>query len=221
MTLTAAVLVLKCPSVKVVLFLDPDLPRSVEEQHQRKRAAGYCNAFRPYLMAERMLNFQNVRLDVVEAVRSGKRTNFLDAPAMRRMQLAQQQQLVQDQEAQHGELERVTLFEIADREREPTEDHKEQKMMGLMQLPGDVHEHVQEEVADKLLECADQLRQARLRSLLPQPSAQQRSDLPMSTRPQQQMPESSTYIGLSQHAEPLSSMSEHHLPQRRQFQAAP
>ncbi|KAA6421192.1 MAG: hypothetical protein FRX49_08891 [Trebouxia sp. A1-2] len=212
-------------------------------------------------MAERMLNFQNVRLDVVEAVRSGKRTNFLDAPAMRRMQLAQQQQLVQDQEAQHGELERVTLFEIADREREPTEDHKEQKMMGLMQpsshasqsvtaaaggsicavctaasnrraccnllayanqlqqLPGDVHEHVQEEVADKLLECADQLRQARLRSLLPQPSAQQRSDLPMSTRPQ--MPESSTYIGLSQHAEPLSSMSEHHLPQRRQFQAAP
>ena len=110
------------------------LGRSVEEQHQRKRAAGYCNAFRPYLMAERMLNFQNVRLDVVEAVRSGKRTNFLDAPAMRRMQLAQQQQLVQDQEAQHGELERVTLFEIADREREPTEDHKEQKMMGLMQV---------------------------------------------------------------------------------------
>ncbi len=91
------------------------LCRSVEEEHQRKRAAGYFNPFRPYLMAERMLNFESLLLDVVEAVQSGKRTDVLDAPAMRRMQLAQQQQLVQDQEAQHGELERV--LEIADRER--------------------------------------------------------------------------------------------------------
>jgi len=91
------------------------LCRSVEEEHQRKRAAGYLNPFRPYLMAERMLNFESLLLDVVEAVQSGKRTDVLDAPSMRRMQLAQQQQLVQDQEAQHGELERV--LEIADRER--------------------------------------------------------------------------------------------------------
>ena len=67
------------------------------------------------LMAERMLNFESLLLDVVEAVQSGKRADVLDAPAMRRMQLAQQQQLVIDQEAQHGELERV--LEIADRER--------------------------------------------------------------------------------------------------------
>jgi len=91
------------------------LCRSVEEEHQRKRAAGYFNPFRPYLMAERMLNFESLLLDVVEAVQSGKRTDVLDAPSMRRMQLAQQQQLVQDQEAQHGELERVLA--IADRER--------------------------------------------------------------------------------------------------------
>lgn len=58
---------------------------------------------------------KNLLLDVVEAVQSGKRSDVLDAPAMRRMQLAQQQQLAQDQEAQHGELERV--LEIADRER--------------------------------------------------------------------------------------------------------
>ena len=66
-------------------------------------------------MAERMLNFKSLLLDVVEAVQSGKRADVLDAPAMRRMQLAQQQHLVQDQEAQHGELE--TVLEIADRER--------------------------------------------------------------------------------------------------------
>ena len=66
-------------------------------------------------MAERMLNFESLLLDVVEAVQSGKRTDVLDASAMRRMQLAQQQQLVQEQEAQHGELERV--LEIADRDR--------------------------------------------------------------------------------------------------------
>jgi len=95
--------------------LDLLLCRSVEEEHQRKRAAGYHTPFRPYLMAERMLNFESLLLDVVEAVQSGKKTDVLDAPAMRRMQLAQQQQLVQDQEAQHGELERV--LEIADRER--------------------------------------------------------------------------------------------------------
>ncbi len=40
------------------------------------------------------------------------------------------------------------------------------------QLPGDVHERVQEEIADKLLEYADQLRQAPHRPLLPQPSVQ-------------------------------------------------
>ena len=91
------------------------LCRAVVEEHQRKRAAGSFNPFRPYLMAERMLNFESLLLDVVEAVQSGKRADGLDAPAMRRMQLAQQQQLVQDQEAQHGELERV--LEIADRER--------------------------------------------------------------------------------------------------------
>ncbi len=84
------------------------------------------------------------------------------------------------------------------------------------QLPGDVHE----EIADKLLEYADQLRQARHRSLLPRPSVQRRSNLPMSIRPQQQVPESSTYIGLSQHAESLPSTSGHHLPQRLQSQAA-
>ncbi len=91
------------------------LCRAVEEEHQRKHAAGYFNPFRPYLMAERMLNFESLLLDVVEAVLSGKRADVLDAPAMRRMQLAQQQQLVQDQEAQHSELGRV--LEIADRER--------------------------------------------------------------------------------------------------------
>ncbi|DBA82274.1 TPA: hypothetical protein ACH3X2_000542 [Trebouxia sp. C0005] len=66
-------------------------------------------------MAECMLNFESLRLDVVEAVRSGKRNDVLHAPAVRRMQLAQQQRLVQDQEARHGELERV--LETADRER--------------------------------------------------------------------------------------------------------
>ena len=91
------------------------LCRAVVEENQRKRAAGYFNPFWPYLMAERMLNFESLLLDVVEAVQSGKRADVLDAPAMRRMQLAQQQQLVIDQEAQHGELERV--LEIADRER--------------------------------------------------------------------------------------------------------
>lgn len=91
------------------------LCRSVEEEHQRKRAAGYYTPFRPYLMAERMLNVESLLLDVVEAVQSGKKTDVLDAPAVRRMQLAQQRQLVQDQEAQHGELER--MLKIADRER--------------------------------------------------------------------------------------------------------
>ena len=91
------------------------LCRCVEEEHQRKRAAGYFSPFRPYLMAERMLNFESLLLDVVEAVQSGKKADVLDASAMRRMQLAQQQQLVQDQEAHHGELERV--LEIAERER--------------------------------------------------------------------------------------------------------
>ena len=91
------------------------LCRCVEEEHQRKRAAGYFSPFRPYLMAERMLNFESLLLDVVEAVQSGKKTDVLDASAMRRMQLAQQQQLVQEKEAQHGELERV--LEIADRDR--------------------------------------------------------------------------------------------------------
>ena len=66
-------------------------------------------------MADRMLNFESLLLDVVEAVQSGKRSDVLDAPAMRRMQLAQQRQLQQDQEAQHGELER--LLEAADRDR--------------------------------------------------------------------------------------------------------
>lgn len=42
----------------------------------------------------------------------------------------------------------------------------------------------------------------------------------MSIRPQQQVPESSTYIGLGQHADSLPSMSGHHLPQRLQSQAA-
>ncbi|DBA86564.1 TPA: hypothetical protein ACH3X1_016780 [Trebouxia sp. C0004] len=98
-----------------VLLNTSSVFRSVEEEHQRKRAAGYFNPFQPYLMAERMLNFESLLLDVVEAVQSGKRADVLDAPAMRRMQLAQQQQLLQDQEAQHCELERV--LEIADRER--------------------------------------------------------------------------------------------------------
>ena len=91
------------------------LCRSVEEEHQRKRAAGYYTPFRPYLMAERMLNVESLLLDVVEAVQSGKKTDVLDAPAVRRMQLAQQRQLMQDQQAQHGELER--MLKIADRER--------------------------------------------------------------------------------------------------------
>ena len=84
------------------------------------------------------------------------------------------------------------------------------------QLPGDVHE----EIADKLLEYADQLRQARPGSLLPQPSVQRRSNLPMSIQPQQQVPESSFYIGLIQHADSLPSTSGHQLPQQLQFQAA-
>ena len=49
---------------------------------------------------------------------------------------------------------------------------------------------------------------------------QRRSNLPMSIQPQQQVPESSSYIGLSQHADSLPSTSGHHLPQRLQFQAA-
>ena len=89
--------------------------RAVAEEHTRKRAAGYYTPFRPFLMADRMLNFESLLLDVVEAVQSGKRSD-LDAPAIRRMQLAQQRQLQQDQEAQHGELER--LLEAAERERE-------------------------------------------------------------------------------------------------------
>lgn len=92
--------------------------RAVAEEHTRKRAAGYYTPFRPYLMADRMLNFESLLLDVVEAVQSGKRSDVLDAPAMRRMQLAQQRQLQQDQEAQHGDLER--LLEAADRERADT-----------------------------------------------------------------------------------------------------
>lgn len=60
------------------------LCRSVEEEHQRKRAAGFLNPFRPYLMAERMLNFKSLLLDDVEAVQSGKRADVPDAPAMRR-----------------------------------------------------------------------------------------------------------------------------------------
>ena len=84
------------------------------------------------------------------------------------------------------------------------------------QLPGDVHE----EVADKLLEYVDQLRQTRHRSLLPQPSIQRRSNLPMSIQPQQQVPESSSYFSLSQHADSLPSTSGHHLPQWLQIQAA-
>ena len=84
------------------------------------------------------------------------------------------------------------------------------------QLPGDVHE----DIADKLLEYADQLRQARHGSLLPGPSIQRRSNPPMSIRPQQQGPESSTYTGLSQPAESLPSASGHQLPQRLQSQAA-
>lgn len=81
---------------------------------------------------------------------------------------------------------------------------------------GDVHE----EIADKLLEYVDQLQQTRHRSLLPQPSVQRRSKLPMSIQPQQQVPESSSYIELNQHADSLPSTSGDHLPQRLQFQAA-
>jgi len=90
----------------------------------------------------------------------------------------------------------------------------------LQQLPAQLPGAVHEEIADKLLEYADQLRQTRHRSLLPQPSVQRRSNLPMSIQPQQQVPESSSYIGLSQHADSLPSTSGHHHPQRLQFQAA-
>ena len=89
------------------------------------------------------------------------------------------------------------------------------------QLPGHVHERVQEEIADKLLEYADQLRQGRHRPLLPRPSVQHIPHPPMSIQPQQQVPESSAYTGLSQHAESLPSISGHCLPQRLQSQAVP
>ena len=88
-------------------------------------------------------------------------------------------------------------------------------------LPDDVHERVQGEIADKLLQYADQLRQARHRPLLPRPSVQHIPHPPMSIQPQQQVPDPSAYTGLSQHAESLPSNSGHCLPQRLQSQAVP
>lgn len=85
------------------------------EEHQRKRSIHFFTGYRPFLLADRMQNIEGYLGDIVTAIVTGNTSQIVDDHAMRRLQLAQRQQLQHDQETQHDDLQK--MLEIADKDR--------------------------------------------------------------------------------------------------------
>lgn len=80
--------------------------RALCREHQHKRATGFFDPHRSYLLADRMTRFEGMLGDMLVAAQHGSLAK-VDQQIMQRMQLAKQQQAMHEQELQRNELHKL------------------------------------------------------------------------------------------------------------------